>query len=176
MGDLQTINDDATELAEKDGSIQLLTFMLAGEEYGVDILRVQEIRGWSTITPIPHTPEYMKGVINLRGTIVPLIDLRERFGLDVLEYGPTTVMIILKVVGTGRERIMGIVVDAVSEVYNVSLQELQPPPDFGSVVSIEFVKGLTTVDDKMVIFLDIDHLLNTDEFVLLDKVAAGKNP
>ena len=172
MGDLQTINEEVTEIVEQDGTVQLLTFMLAGEEYGVDILRVQEIRGWSTITPIPHTPDYLKGVINLRGTIVPLIDLRERFGLEVLEYGPTTVMIIVKVAAEGRERVMGIVVDAVSEVYNVSPDDLQPPPDFGGVVSVEFVKGLTSVADKMVIFLDIDRLLNTAEFAVLEQAAS----
>ena len=104
--------------------------MLAGEEYGVDILRVQEIKGWDTVTSIPNTPVYIKGVINLRGTIVPLIDLRERFGLEHLAYGETTVVIVLKVVRDHRERIMGLVVDAVSDVYNVSREQMKPRTGF----------------------------------------------
>lgn len=140
---------------------QYLTFMLAGEEYGVDILRVREIKGWDNVTPIPNTPKYIKGVINLRGTIVPIIDLRQRFSLDSIDYGPTTVVIVLKVDSDKGSRTMGIVVDAVSEVYNIDQGALKPAPDFGQAVSTDFVKGLGTVDDKMVIVLDIDHLLNS---------------
>lgn len=145
---------------------QYLTFILAGEEYGVDILRVQEIKGWDNATEIPNTPDYIKGVINLRGTIVPIVDLRTRFDLESIEYNKTTVVIVLKVIAAeGAERTMGFVVDAVSEVYNVSSEQLKPSPDFGSVVSTEFIKGLATVDEKMVILLDIDHLIDTREVV-----------
>ena len=140
---------------------QYLTFMLAGEEYGVDILRVQEIKGWDNVTPIPNTPNYIKGVINLRGTIVPIIDLRERFSLESISYGPTTVVIVLKVNGEKGSRTMGIVVDAVSEVYNISQETLKPAPDFGQAISTDFVMGLATVEEQMVIVLDIDHLLNS---------------
>ncbi|MDX1491075.1 MAG: chemotaxis protein CheW [Pseudohongiellaceae bacterium] len=139
---------------------QYLTFILAGEEYGIDILRVQEIRGWTKTTAIPNAPDYLRGVINLRGTIVPIIDLRERFGMDALEYGPTTVVIVVKAICEERDRIMGIVVDAVSEVYSLQMSELQPPPDLGNVVDEQFLQGLVTVDEKMVILLDIDLLLN----------------
>lgn len=142
-------------------SNQYLTFMLAGEEYGVDILRVQEIKGWNKATSIPNTPEYIQGVINLRGTIVPIVDLRRRFGLENAEYGPTTVVIVLKVVSAEGNRIMGIVVDAVSDVYNVPADEIKQPPDFGKAVSVDFIKGLAAVSGKMVIILDIDHLLNS---------------
>lgn len=142
-------------------SNQYLTFMLAGEEYGVDILRVQEIKGWSKATPIPNTPDYIQGVINLRGTIVPIVDLRSRFGLENIEYGPTTVVIVLKVIGGDGNRIMGIVVDAVSDVYNVSNEEMRQPPDFGKAASVDFIKGLAAVSEKMLIILDIDHLLNS---------------
>lgn len=145
---------------------QYLTFMLENEEYGVDILRVQEIKGWDTVTPIPNTPDFIKGVINLRGTIVPIIDLRERFELESAEYNATTVVIVLKIIDEDKERTMGIVVDAVSDVYNVPEEDIKPPPDFGGVISVESVKGLATVDDKMVIVLDIDHLIN--EGVLAD--------
>jgi len=139
---------------------QYLTFILAGEEYGVDILRVQEIKGWDSVTPIPNTPDYIKGVINLRGTIVPIIDLRHRFSLDEIPYGATTVVIVLKVESENGNRTMGIVVDAVSDVYNVSEDEMKPPPDFGTI-SIDYAKGLATLEEKMVIVLEIDKLLNS---------------
>lgn len=140
---------------------QYLTFMLADEEYGVDILRVQEIKGWSHATPIPNTPDFVKGVINMRGTIVPIVDLRERFSMPEAAYGPTTVVVVLKVVGTDdSERTMGIVVDAVSDVYNVATSDIKPTPNFGGNIDVEFLKGLATIDEKMVILLDIDKLLN----------------
>lgn len=139
---------------------QYLTFMLAGEEYGVDILRVQEIKGWDSVTRIPNTPDFVKGVINLRGTIVPIVDLRERFDLDPKAYGPTTVVIVLKVIAEEGERIMGIVVDAVSDVYNVSDESIRPTPEIGGVIDTGFVRGLASVDEKMVIFLEIDQLIN----------------
>lgn len=149
---------------------QYLTFLLAGEEYGVDILRVQEIKGWDKVTPIPNTPGYVKGVMNLRGTIVPIIDLRQRFGFNDIAYSPMTVVIVLKVIGE-RERIMGIVVDGVSDVYNVAKNDLQPPPDFGDV-DIEYVHALATVDNKMVIVLDIDILLNKLDELAEEKLVA----
>lgn len=149
-----------------------LTFVLATEEYAVDILRVQEIKGWNKITTIPNTPHYICGVINLRGTIVPIIDLRMRFNLDRLEYGPMTVVVVVKVLSSkGKERTMGVVVDAVSDVYDVSDNEIKPPPDFGSSISTEFIKGLTTVDNKMVIVLDIDRLLNSNELAIVENVS-----
>lgn len=147
---------------------QLLTFILADEEYGVDILRVQEIKGWDSVTPIPNTPKHILGVINLRGTIVPIIDLRLRFSLQSIDYGPTTVVIMLKVKSDGRVRTMGIVVDGVSDVYNLSQDAMKAPPDFGSVISVDFVKGLATVGENMVIVLDIDHLLNSNELAMME--------
>ncbi len=169
MNTAQLLEAEAT-IAVGTGADQYLTFILAGEEYGIDILRVQEIKGWDTVTPIPNTPIYIKGVINLRGTIVPIIDLRERFGLEKLPYGPTTVVIVLKVVSEHRDRIMGIVVDAMSDVYNVTGEQLKPPPEFGSVIDTAFVKGLATVDGKMVILLDTDHLLNSGELAIFDNI------
>ena len=141
---------------------QFLTFMLAGEEYGVDILRVQEIKGWEDATEIPNTPDYIQGVMNLRGTIVPIVDLRCRFELERMEYSNTTVVIVLKTKSDDNEKTIGFVVDAVSDVYNVTEDQLKPSPDFGNAVSTEFVKGLATVDEKMVILLDIDHLVDSD--------------
>ena len=152
---------DNNSLAENAEGNQYLTFLLAGEEYGVDILRVQEIKGWDNVTMIPNTPDYIKGVINLRGTIVPIVDLRARFSLETIPYGITTVVIVLRVNSENGSRIMGIVVDAVSEVYNISEEALKQAPDFGQAISTDFVMGLGTVDDKMIIVLDIDHLLNS---------------
>lgn len=162
MNTVQAMNSDIG-LGVAVNADQYLTFMLAGEEYGVDILRVQEIKGWDKVTPIPGTPAYVRGVINLRGTIVPIIDLRLRFDIEQIDYGPTTVMIVLKVEAADRDRIMGIVVDAVSDVYAVPAEELRPAPDFGGHVRVEYVRGLATVDEKMVIVLDIDELLDTRE-------------
>lgn len=149
---------------------QYLTFLLAGEEYGVDILRVQEIKGWDAVTQIPNTPKYIRGVINLRGTIVPIIDLRLRFNMQQLEYGPTTVVIVLRVEGNNSSRIMGIVVDGVSDVYNVPTDEIKPAPDFGGGIDTAFLHGLATVNEKMVIILDIDHMLNSAELAKVDDV------
>ncbi len=166
MSTAEAMQDEVPGAGE--AASQYLTFILAGEEYGVDILRVQEIKGWERVTPIPNTPEYIKGVINLRGTIVPIIDLRQRFGLEWKEYGPTTVVIVLKVNSDDRERTMGIVVDAVSEVYDIQPEEAKPAPDFGSVVDTDSVRGLATVDGKMIILLDIDHLINNGVLEYLD--------
>ncbi len=151
---------------------QYLTFMLAGEEYGVDILRVQEIKGWDTVTKIPNTPDYIRGVINLRGTIVPIIDLRLRFSLDQLDYGATTVVIVIKVLNENRkERTMGIVVDAVSDVYNISNDDFKEAPDFGTAVDTNFVRGLATVNENMVILLEIDHMCNSAELKVIDSIS-----
>ncbi|GAB6039399.1 chemotaxis protein CheW [Endothiovibrio diazotrophicus] len=152
---------------------QYLTFILAGEEYGVDILRVQEVKGWESVTAMPNTAAYIKGVINLRGTIVPILDLRERFALESIPYGPRTVVIVLKVGEGNASKVMGIVVDAVSDVYNVATREMRPPPDFCSVISTDFVRGLATVGEKMVILLDSDKLLNVEEF---DEVDLSRRP
>ncbi|MAD45737.1 MAG: chemotaxis protein CheW [Oceanospirillaceae bacterium] len=139
---------------------QYLTFMMADEEYGVDILAVQEIRGWEEATMIPNAPEYIRGVINLRGTIVPIMDLRIRFGLKQVEYSPVTVVIILKVENTNGERVMGIVVDAVSDVYTISDESTRRPPELTEDKNSGFIKGLVNVNEKMVILLDVNELLS----------------
>jgi len=145
---------------------QYLTFVLADEEYGLDILSVQELRGWESPTPIPNAPSYVRGVINLRGIIVPIVDLRDRFALPETAYSDTTVVIIVKVSGE-HQRVMGLVVDAVSEVYNINAANLQDPPDMDGAISIDFITGLATMDDKMIILLDINRLIN--EGVLAQK-------
>ena len=174
MSEIATMIDGADLMGAGDGAQQYLTFLLAGEEYGVDILRVQEIKGWDSVTPIPNTPKYILGVINLRGTIVPIIDLRLRFNLEQLEYGPTTVVIMLKVKSDGKQsRTMGIVVDGVSDVYNMPDEQIKPSPDFGTAVETDFVRGLASVNDKMVIILEIDHMLNSRELKAVSSESNG---
>ena len=153
---------DNSYIQEQDhGTDQYLTFILGDEEYGVNILKVQEIRGWDTATAIPNTPDYVLGVVNLRGVVVPIVDLRQRFSLDNADFGPTTVVVIVKASQSDKERTVGMVVDAISDVYNVSLDDIREPPDMGSVVTTEFITGLTTVDEKMVILLNVDLLINS---------------
>lgn len=137
---------------------QYLTFFCDDEEYGVDILRVQEIRGWSKATTIPNTPKYMRGVINIRGTIVPIIDLRMRLNLEVAEYDRTTVVIVLRIEFGGRDRIVGIVVDGVSDVYNLHASQMKRAPELAVSGDVQFAKSIATVDDKMIIILDVDQL------------------
>lgn len=145
----------------RDGAQQYLTFLLAGEEYGVEILRVQEIKGWDTITHIPNTPHYLCGVLNLRGTIVPVVDLRLRFGMPFLEYTPTTVIVVLRIEGV-TQRTVGIVVDAMSDSHNVMPEDIKSAPDFGTSIDTEYLSGLVKIDKNMVMLLDIDHLLDVD--------------
>ncbi len=139
---------------------QYLTFMMAGEEYGIEILKVQEIKGWDTVTPIPNTPEHVLGVLNLRGAVVPIINLRQRFGLETIEYGTTTVVIVVKMTDDDQERTVGLVVDAVADAYRLESEEIQPPPDMGGAVNTEFVLGLATVGEKMVILIEVDRLID----------------
>ena len=155
-------NQDVTLQDQNTGTSQLLTFILGSEEYGVDILNVQEIRNWEPATSIPNTPDYMLGVINLRGLIVPIIDLRNRFELERAEYGPLTVIVIVKLSGKPESsKTVGMVVDQVSDVYNISEEDIGELPDFDGIVCREFIKGVASVKDKMVIILDIDLLIDT---------------
>ncbi|PKG81807.1 chemotaxis protein CheW [Colwellia sp. 75C3] len=140
---------------------EYLTFILQGEEYGVDILCVQEIRVWSSVTELPNKPDYIKGVINLRGVIIPIIDLRLRFGQPPLDYNEQTVTIILRQQSTSM--VVGIVVDAVSEVYKFTTQSIRKAPAFGSSIDGCFLKGLVSVEEKLIILLDSDSLLNEDD-------------
>ena len=154
---LSILNSELDENAE-----QFLSFYLAGEEYGVDILRVQEIKCWDNATEVPNSPDYLKGVINLRGIIVPVVDLRLRFDLDEIEYTETTVVIVLKVENADKERTIGFIVDAVSDVYSIESELLQAPPEMGDAIDLNFVKGLTAIEDNMVVLLDIDRLITTE--------------
>ncbi|HTU65721.1 MAG TPA: chemotaxis protein CheW [Steroidobacteraceae bacterium] len=150
---LSAANDETGDLS------QYLTFVCAGEEYGVAILCVQEIKGWDGVTRVPYTPPYLLGVMNLRGVIVPVIDLRRRFGLPTRVPDSSTVVIVVRVHTGAGEKTAGIVVDAVSEVYSVAPDGIKPTPELGTTTDAACVRGLTSVDGKMVMLLDIDRLV-----------------
>ncbi len=152
---------------ETDGN-QFLTFQLGDELYGVDILRVQEIKGYTTVTKIPNTPEYIKGVLNLRGTIVPIVELRTTFGMPTIDYTMFTVIVVVVV----RDRIMGLVVDSVSDVLNISRKDIQAPPEFGTTVDVSVLNGIAKSGDKLVALLNIDRLLTESELQQAATVAA----
>ena len=145
--------------ASAAGSNQVLTFTLGDETYGVDILRVQEIRGWSPVTRIPQAPSHVLGVLNLRGSIVPIVDLRMRFNLQRAEYTPLTVIIVLSVESPQGRRDFGVVVDGVSDVIDVPAGDVKPAPELGRQTSTEFIAGLAAVSGRMVMLLVIDQLI-----------------
>src|SRR4029077_21224653 len=153
---------NTTANSDAPGSQQVLTFVLGSETYGVDILRVQEIRGWSTVTKIPHAPPHVLGVLNLRGSIVPIVDMRMKFNLERAEYTAVTVIIVLSVQSRTGRRDFGVVVDGVSDVVNVNAAEVKPAPDLASRAATEHIRGLMPVADRMVVLRDIDRLLGQE--------------
>lgn len=152
----QNIAEDLINLASVD---QYLTFSIGQEDYGVKILSVQEIRGWETVARVPNTPQYIKGVLNLRGNAVPVIDMRMRMQQIEPQYNNTTVVIVLRAELEGEERIAGIVVDDVSDVMNARSDEIKKTPDFGDRVDVEFIKGLVDVGGNMVMLFDVDKFM-----------------
>ncbi len=156
------------ELALSNEAGKFLTFRIADEEYGVEILKVREIMGIMDITSVPRMPVYMKGVINLRGSVIPVVDLRLKFGLDEIEHTEETCIIVVDV---GRE--VGVIVDRVSEVLDIPGGDIEPAPSMGGSVDTSFIMGLGKVGDFVKILLDIDHVLSTDELVDISSVASS---
>jgi purine-binding chemotaxis protein CheW len=150
--------------AAEAGGREFLTFRLGAEEYAIEILKVQEIRGWETPTAIANTPDFIKGVINLRGTIVPIVDLRLKFRLGSAQYDEFTVVIILSV----ARRVMGIVVDAVSDVITLLPAQMRPAPEFGAALDTRFITGLGTVGERMLILTDIERLMTSRDMQLIE--------
>ena len=146
---------------------EFLTFTLGDEEYGVDILKVQEIRGYDTMTKIPDAPEFIKGVINLRGTIVPVVDMRVKFQLGKVEYNEFTVMIILNI----GKRVVGMVVDGVSDVIQLNGEQIRAAPEFASSVNTRYITGLGALDERMLILLDIEKLMSGADMALMDEAS-----
>ena len=157
--------DDASSAAPKK---EFLSFKLGQEEYCLDILSVQEIRGYDTVTSIANTPDFIKGVINLRGNIVPIVDMRIKFRLSEARYDTTTIVIILNL----NKKMIGIVVDSVSDVIALPVEAIREAPRFGSAINTEFISGMATVDGNMLIVVDIQKLMSSDDLQLIDQVAA----
>lgn len=143
---------------------EFLTFRLGHEEYGIEILKVQEIRGYDAITQIANSPEFIKGVMNLRGIIAPIIDMRIKFNLGQAQYDQFTVVIILNVAG----RVMGMVVDGVSDVLTLEDEQIRPTPGLGSIIDTEYIMGLGTVDERMLILIDIEKLMSSSDIGLIE--------
>jgi len=149
---------------------QYLTFVLDKEEYGVPILTVRGIQGWEKTTPIPNAPDFVMGIINLRGEVVPIIDLRRRFGLNPVEYSTNTVVIVVRVEQGTTEKTVGLVVDAVADVHDIKSEDMREAPDFGSELKQEYVRSLGLIGEKMVIILDINKMVDWREINTPDQV------
>ena len=158
----------STATAAAANALEFLSFTLGQEEYGIDIQKVQELRGYDTVTRIANAPEHIKGVVNLRGIIVPIIDMRIKFNLGTPTYDQFTVVIILNIGG----RVMGMVVDSVSDVITLKPEQIKPAPAMGSALDTEYLMGLGTLDERMLILIDLDRLMSSDEMGLIEKLAA----
>lgn len=160
-------SDTEKQLSGDDAGHEYLVFTLGNEEYGIEILKVQEIRGYERVTRIANTPAFISGVTNLRGVIVPIVDLRVKFRMDSVEFDKNTVVIVLSL----ENRVVGIVVDGVSDVLSLQAAQIKPAPDFTVTLSNEFLLGLGTLEERMLILVDIEKLLNSEEMALVESVA-----
>ena len=165
----ETLDQAVSAMAEKEG--KYLTFSLAEEEYGIGILKIKEIIGMMPITLVPQTPEHVKGVINLRGKVIPVIDLRLRFGMESIEYDERTCIIVVEITGRAGTVQIGIVVDSVSEVLNIKGEDVEETPTFGTNLDTDFIFGMAKMEGGVKILLDIDEVLSTEEIALLEKAA-----
>jgi len=161
----ETMTQDVNTVSGRDG--KYLTFTLAGEEYGIIILKVKEIIGMLPITTVPQTPPYVKGVINLRGKVIPVVDLRRKFGMDPMEYTERTCIIVVEIAGSVKTIPMGIVVDSVSEVLNIKSADIEETPSFGNRLDTDYILGMAKVGGGVKILLDIDRVMSADEMASL---------
>ena len=170
MTELAETMDQATRaMIEKEG--KYLTFVLNEEEYGIGILKIKEIIGKMPITSVPQTPGFVKGVINLRSKVIPVLDLRLRFGMDAMDYTERTCIIVVEIEGASDTVMIGIVVDAVSEVLNIKTEDIEDAPAFGTKLNTDYILGMAKMDGGVKILLDIDRVLSNEEITVLDKVA-----
>jgi purine-binding chemotaxis protein CheW len=163
----ETVDQAVKAMGEREG--KYLTFTLADEEYGIGILKIKEIIGMMPITAVPKTPHYVKGVINLRGKVIPVIDLRLRFGMESIEYTERTCIIVVEIAGETGKVMIGIVVDTVSEVLNIKGDDIEETPAFGTRLNTDYISGMAKMDDGVKILLDIDRILRSEEITLLEK-------
>ena len=165
----QTMNQAVQTMSDREG--KYLTFTLAGEGYGIEIAKIKEIIGMMDITPLPQTPEYVKGVINLRDKVIPVVDLRLKFAVEATEYTERTCIIVAEIAGPSGTVQIGIIVDSVSEVLNISGREIEETPSFGAKLSTDYILGMAKVQGGVKILLDIDQVLSRDDIEHLEKAA-----
>jgi purine-binding chemotaxis protein CheW len=169
MAEVETMDQAVKAMAEREG--KYLTFTLAKEEYGIGILKIKEIIGMMPITSVPQTPEFVKGVINLRGKVIPVIDLRLRFGMGKIDYTERTCIIVVEIDSQAGTVLIGIVVDSVSEVLNVKGDEIEDSPTFGTKLNTEYILGMAKMEGGVKILLDIDQVLSSEEISAFEKAA-----
>jgi purine-binding chemotaxis protein CheW len=165
----ETMDQAVKAMTTEEG--KYLTFSMADEEYGIGILKIKEIIGMMSITTVPQTPDFVKGVINLRGKVIPVIDLRLRFGMDSIDYTERTCIIVVEIEGSAGSVQIGIVVDAVSEVLNVNEKDVEETPTFGAKLNTDYILGMAKMEGGVKILLDIDRVLTGEEIELLEKAA-----
>ena len=166
---VETTDQALKAMVDKEG--KYLTFTLANEEYGIGILKIKEIIGMMPITSVPQTPEFVKGVINLRGKVIPVMDLRLRFGMEAIDYNERTCIIVVEISGLSGTVMIGIVVDAVSEVLNIKSEDIEDPPRFGTKLNTNYILGMAKMEGGVKILLDIDEVLSNQEIAILEKAA-----
>jgi purine-binding chemotaxis protein CheW len=157
------------ETGPTDRGGKYLTFSLAGEEYGIGILKIKEIIGMMSITAVPQTPAFVKGVINLRGKVIPVIDLRLRFGMEPMEYTDRTCTVVVEIEGSSSPILIGTVVDSVSEVLNIKSDEIEDAPSFGTRLNTESILGMAKMEGSVKILLDIDRVLDVEKMGLMEE-------
>jgi len=167
MAEVETMNQAVKAMAVREG--KYLTFTLAEEEYGIGILKIKEIIGMLPITSVPQTPGFVKGVVNLRGKVIPVIDLRLKFGMGEIDYTERTCIIVVEIAGQTGNVLIGIVVDSVSEVLNVKGDDIEDTPTFGTKLDTEYILGMAKMEGGVKILLDIDQVLSADEVGMLDE-------
>jgi len=165
----ETIDQAVKSMADKEG--KYLTFTLASEAYGISILKIKEIIGMMPITTVPQTPRFVKGVINLRGKVIPVIDLRLRFGMEAVDYNERTCIVVVEIAGRTGTVLIGVVVDSVSEVLNIKSKDIENAPTFGKNLNTCFILGMAKVEGGIKILLDIDQVLSNEEVAALEKAA-----
>ena len=170
MAELAETMDQAVKaMTDREG--KYLTFTLDDEEYGIGILKIKEIIGMMPITTVPQTPDYVKGVINLRGKVIPVVDLRLRFGMEAIDYTERTCIIVVEIAGQADTVQIGTVVDSVSEVLNIKGEDVEDTPTFGAKLDTDYILGMAKMEGGVKILLDIDQVLTAEEIVLLEKAA-----
>jgi len=165
----KTMDQAVKAMTDREG--KYLTFTMAEEEYGIGILKIKEIIGMMPITTIPQTPDFVKGVINLRGKVIPVVDLRLRFGMEAIDYNERTCIIVVEIEGQAGTVMIGIVVDAVSEVLNIKGEDIEETPTFGAKLNTDYILGMAKMEGGVKILLDIDRVLSQEEVTLLEKAA-----